>query len=454
MLAPGSEAPPEEGVPPGAEGTQGPGCTCPGCCQDDGSGCVEGGVVDGGVEGLPEDCCLVEGDATWDGHGRKHGRWAGWHAGWRVGHESGGGDDGDGWDWGTRAEDNALYLKAEYLLWWTKGNGTPALVTGSTSRGLGAGSLADPNAVVLYGGQRVDTGTFSGARFTAGYWFTDDHALGVEGSFFFLGPNTQSFFLSSNGTPAIFRPFFNDNLGTPDAVRVAFPGLRTGAIAIDQRTRLWGFEANALTSVLDDSVLRLNLLAGLRTVGLDMSQEITFETQRLDRFDTVLSSDKFATRNRFFGGQVGVQAGTNWGPWTFDFTGKVAVGNTRQTVDISGGEILNRGPGPQFAPVGVLAQQSNIGHYTRNVFGVVPEVGLTVGYQINDSVRVYAGYTLLYMNNVALPGAQIDTTLNRNMLPPDLARRLPVNGPTRPLFVFRSQDFWAQGANVGVEFRY
>jgi hypothetical protein len=409
----------------------------------------------GGVEGLPDGCCLVESDATWDGHGRMHGRWgAGWHAGWRGWHDGSDGDDGDGWGWGSGADDNALYLKAEYLLWWTKGNGTPALVTGSTSRGFGAGSLSDPNTVVLYGGQRVDTGTFSGARFTAGYWFSDDHALGVEGSFFFLSPNTQSFFIGSGGSPAIFRPFFNDNIGAPDAVRVAFPGMRSGSIAVDQRTRLWGYEANALTSLVDDPVWRLNLLAGFRSVGLDQSQQITFATQRLDRFDTVLSSDKFATQNRFYGGQVGVQAGTNYGPWTFDVKGQVALGNTHQIVDISGGELINRGAGPQFVPVGVLAQQSNSGRFARNVFGVVPELGLTVGYQVNDSIRVYAGYTLLYMNNVALPGAQIDTTLNRNMLPPDLARRLPVNGPTRPLFVFRSQDFWAQGCNFGVEFRY
>jgi hypothetical protein len=58
------------------------------------------------------------------------------------------------------------------------------------------------------------------------------------------------------------------------------------------------------------------------------------------------------------------------------------------------------------------------------------------------------------MNNVALPGAQINTTLNRNQLLPDLARRLPVGGPAQPAFTFHSQDFWAQGANIGVEFRY
>jgi hypothetical protein len=452
VLAPGSEVPSEEGVSPGGE-LMAPGaeCTGSGCCADD-SGCVTGG------EGLPEGCCLVDSDATADGHGRHHGHWrVGWHDG------GDGGDGGDGWGWGwggDPANDNALFLNAEVLLWGMKGNGTPALVTGSTSRGVGAGSLADPNAIVLYGGQRVDAGLFTGARFTAGYWFSDDHVLGVEGSFFFLGPRTQSFFLSSNGSPAIFRPFVNDNLGTPDALRIAYPGQHTGSIAIDQTTRLWGYEANALTSLLDDSPWRLNLLGGFRSVGLDQSQQITSQQTGLLTSSgrlvggTLLSSDRFAAQNRFYGGQVGLQLGTNWGPWTFDLKGQVALGETNQTVDITGGTLINRGSGPQFIGSGVLAQPSNIGHYTRSVFGVVPEMGLTVGYQINDYLRVYAGYTFLYMNNVALPGTAIDTTINRNQLPPGLARQLPQTGMPRPVFVFRSQDFWAQGANVGLEFRY
>jgi hypothetical protein len=408
-------------------------------------------MSDGCVEGIPEGCCVAESDATWDRHGRPlHGRW---HAGWR---DHGGDDDGDGWGlgWGDLFSDSSWYVSAEYLLWGTKGSPTPPLVTGSTSRGFGAGSLSDPNTVVLFGGGRVDTGTFSGARFTAGYWFTDDHALGLEGSFFFIGPHTESFIAGSSGSPAIFRPFFDVNVGAPDAVRVAYPGLRAGTIAVDQMTRLWGYEANAVTSLVDDAPYRVNLLAGFRSVGLDESLQTTFSQQRLDRFGTVLSSDRFATENRFYGGQLGVQVGTNLGRWGFDFKGKVGLGETHQIVDISGATVLNRGFGPQFVPAGVLAQPTNIGRYTRNVFGVVPEVGLTVGYQVNDYVRVYVGYTFLYMNNVARPGDQIDLQLNRNQLPPELARRLPVGGPARPLFAFRSQDFWAQGANVGVEFRY
>jgi hypothetical protein len=417
--------------------------------------------VDGCVGGIPEGCCVAESDATWDRHSRPlHGHWkAGWrdHVGWRdhFGWRDHGGDDGDdGSGWGDIFNDSSFYVNAEYLIWFTKGSPTPPLVTGSTTRGLGAGSLADPNAVVLFGGGRVDTGTFSGGRFTAGYWFTDDHSLGVEGSFFFIGPNTQSFFIGSNGGMAIFRPFTNVNLGTADAIRIAFPNQRNGSIAVDERTRLWGYEANALMSLLDDSDWRLNLLAGFRSVGLDESLQSTFQFQRMDRFGTVLSSDRFATENRFYGGQIGAQVGTNLGRWSFDFKGKVGLGETHQTVDISGATVLNRSSGQVFVPAGVLAQPTNIGHFTRNVFGVIPEVGLTVGYQVTDYLRVYAGYTFLYMNDVVRPGAQIDTALNRNQLPPDLARRLPVGGPARPLFVFRSQDFWAQGANVGLEFRY
>jgi hypothetical protein len=364
----------------------------------------------------------------------------GWGHGW--------GDGGADW-----FNDSGLYASAEYLMWWTKGSPTPPLVSGSVSRGPGAGSLADPNTLVVLGGSRIDTNTFSGGRFTAGYWFDDDHLFGVEGSFFFIGPRSVHLGIGSDGGFAIFRPFFNANRGVEDAVRVAFPGSRAGAIAVDQSTHLWGYEANAMTSLMDDSTWRLNLFGGFRAVGLDETLQIA-QAQSITGFGTLLAADRFRTENRFWGGQVGVQVGASLGAWSFDFKGKLGLGTTHQTVDISGASLFNRGLGVQFYPGGVLAQRTNSGRFSHNVFGVIPEVGLTVGYQVNDYVRVFAGYNFLYWNNVVRPGTQIDRVININQLPPGLVRHVAFGNVPRPQFEFRSQDFWAHGANVGVEFRY
>ena len=104
-------------------------------------------------------------------------------------------------------------------------------------------------------------------------------------------------------------------------------------------------------------------------------------------------------------------------------------------------------------PVGFLASGSNSGDYTRNVFAVVPEVGVNVGYQVTDHLRAFAGYTFLYWSSVVRPGDQIDLGLSGTQIPTD-SRYNPTAGPARPAVLLRDTSFWAQGINVGIEFRY
>jgi hypothetical protein len=59
----------------------------------------------------------------------------------------------------------------------------------------------------------------------------------------------------------------------------------------------------------------------------------------------------------------------------------------------------------------------------------------------------------LYLSSVFRPGDQIDLRVD--------SRQLPVNGGTTngspnplPAVLYRATDFWAQGVNVGLEFRY
>ena len=68
---------------------------------------------------------------------------------------------------------------------------------------------------------------------------------------------------------------------------------------------------------------------------------------------------------------------------------------------------------------GILALPSNIGSYSRSVFGVIPEAGLTLGVQPINHVRLTAGYSFLYWNAVARPGDQIDPRVNRGAIPGD-----------------------------------
>jgi hypothetical protein len=193
----------------------------------------------------------------------------------------------------------------------------------------------------------------------------------------------------------------------------------------------------------------LSLLAGFRYIELNESLSIVRDTFCLtpgcgDGVTTV--SDNFGTRNRFFGGQVGVDYEYRTGRWIFGANGKVALGDMYQSVAINGvtagnpAEIPAGGP-VTLGPTGLLAQGSNSGRFHRDRFAVVPEVGLKVGYQITDNLSVFAGYSVLYMSDVVRPGEQIDLVVDKN-------------GNLHPRVPFRGSGVWIQGFNGGLEWKY
>jgi Putative beta barrel porin-7 (BBP7) len=140
----------------------------------------------------------------------------------------------------------------------------------------------------------------------------------------------------------------------------------------------------------------------------------------------------------------------------------VAVGNTQQTVDLTGGTSVQVGTAPSQGGQGglLVLQGTNLGRYTRNEFSVVPEVGLTLGYQVTSWCRATVGYNFLYWTNVLRPGGTIDRGVNATYQPfSPIAPGTSVGGalagdPARPAPIFNSTDFWAQGLTLGLEFRW
>src|SRR5262249_15763054 len=99
---------------------------------------------------------------------------------------------------------------------------------------------------------------------------------------------------------------------------------------------------------------------------------------------------------------------------------------------------------------GLLALSSNIGHHSSDAFAVIPEFGLNVGYQVTQHVRLTAGYNFLLLNDFWRAGNQIDLNVNPNLIPPST----PTAGPARPPFFGNESDFWVQGVQFGLEFRF
>ena len=114
-----------------------------------------------------------------------------------------------------------LWLRGEYIAWWTDGMDTPPLVTTSPDGTpiTEAGVLGAPGTEILYGGDDdILTDAQSGFRVRFGGFLGCQRCFGWEGEYFGLS-NSELFTAScdGNGSPIISRPFFNINPREPSA---------------------------------------------------------------------------------------------------------------------------------------------------------------------------------------------------------------------------------------------
>jgi hypothetical protein len=354
---------------------------------------------------------------------------------------------------GSAAE--CIYGSAEYLLWWIRDSRVPPLVT--TGPASSQGILGQPGTTILLGGSPLSNDERSGGRFTLGYWLDNCKTLGIEGSFFFLGEESVPFRFSSNQFPLLARPFFNLNAGQEFVQIATSPGVSTGSVTTELSSQLWGAEANLRTNVCCGCNYRVDLLGGLRYLDLREGLHITEDLMALSgpfAGSHIIVADRFDTHNQFFGGQLGAVAEFHQGPWSLDVKGKLALGFTHEVIDINGAQIITSPTGAQSVFTGgLLALNSNIGHFSRNHFAVVPELGVNLGYQFTDHLRVFGGYNFLWWSNVVRPGDQIDRGLDVTRIPNFGVAATPL-AQARPAVLFKETDFWAQGINFGLEFKW
>ncbi len=359
-----------------------------------------------------------------------------------------------------------LYVRAEYLLWGTKGADLPALVTTSpddTSQ-TDAGVLGEEGTEILFGGESVNSNVRSGGRITVGWWFDPCRRLGVEGDYFALKNETDSFRGSTDEFAILARPFYDVVDGEENASLTSFPGLIRGDIEAQAETRFQGAGVRAIynlccgdgcgTSCITCCPVatgyRFDAILGYRFLRLDDRVSVVENSTSLDSGlpGSFFITDEFETENEFHG----VDLGTGWswckGCFSLDLVSKIALGNTSSRINIAGSTTITEGEQSETLEGGILAQRTNIGNYTADEFAVVPELGVTVGYQLNPCWRATLGYTFIYWSRVARAGDQIDRDLNPNLFPPE---QEPQTTHLRPEFNIYYTDFWAQGLTAGLE---
>jgi hypothetical protein len=165
--------------------------------------------------------------------------------------------------------------------------------------------------------------------------------------------------------------------------------------------------------------------------------------------------DEFDTKNEFQGGQIGMSLAVNRNRWWLQVTPKIGFGTTFETANVYGNTITTDALGTErsYPQVGLLAQPSNFGNHSDQKFAVVPEVGLTLGYQLTPRLEATFGYSFLYWSNVARAGDQIDFDVNSTYIPAP-GSNVNFSGANRPAFVFQQTSYWVQGINFGLGYRW
>jgi hypothetical protein len=345
-----------------------------------------------------------------------------------------------------------IWLTMEYLLWAAKAaNAPPLLTTGSGSMPGVLPPGFTTGTTILFDSNTMANGIRSGGRLTLGFWLPWwDEQIGFEANYLFLGQVTNHSFVSSTVTPPLSRPFTNAITGANSIIPVAGAGLGPGAFTVNSSSYLWGAGFNTRAKLCCGPCGWLDGLIGYRHLQLQDSVDMfDLETMGSGALTTsILTRDSFFTRNQFNGVNLGLDGEWHfWGRWFVGATAQVALGNIRQVIEISGANnSLLTIPGV----TGILASNTNSGTFSRDRFGVVPELTLKLGYDLTDHLRVFVGYDLLYINNVVRAGDQIDLTLN----PSRVFGGTAGTGPLRPAVPFKNTDFWVQGANFGLELRY
>ncbi len=364
-----------------------------------------------------------------------------------------------------------LWIAPELLLWSTSGNFLPALVTSSPAGtpAAQAGVIGQPGTSILFGNDWMP-GTFRpGGRITVGYWLDPTQHDGFDAQYFQLADATSTgTFGNQGGTVLLARPYVDAVTGTQASVLLpppntlpANPALLARSITATQDTSLQGFDLIFRRSLCCDLDHRRWLVGGYRFLQLNdnvwVNDASTISTGAPGGYPqtSILSTDGFAAKTQFQGGEFGWIEKWWWQRVGFQLLGKMALGASIYDNDIAGSTVTSVTASPGATPTttttagGVLAQPTNIGGYGGSSFAAVGEFGATLDWALWSQCRVSVGYTFLWWSQVARAAGQIDGSVNPSQFPPG-----PLAGPAAPAYNLRTNDFWAQGLNLGLEYQF
>jgi hypothetical protein len=324
----------------------------------------------------------------------------------------------------------------------------------TTSSFASGGRLDQPDTRVAYGDQRLETrhdDRFIGGRFRLGWWLDDEQTCALDAGAFFLERDSTYFRTVSDGSVLLARPYVDALTGSQAAEVFAGPtatGLRSGGFNGYSRIELFGQELNLVANLWSSPSARLDLLGGFRSLQMRDRLDLTATSQLLPDKSTIYGlTDHFRVHNVYYGGQLGLRASQEWGRWFADLRALAGLGANVTTGRAFGDRITHTPLSRDVQPFGLSVLPSNAGRFHRTLLDGVYEANANVGYRFGDRLRILAGYTFLLWDR-PLRADQVDPTVNLNQI------NGLGGGPARPAIPFRTDLFWAQGFNVGIEFSW
>lgn len=353
-------------------------------------------------------------------------------------------------------------FRFEWLGFFSRGRNTPTLVTtspaGTSPFGPPsvAGTLGANGTAVLYGDDPIGTNLRNGGRATLNVLLRDGITTGTV-RFWGIEDGSETFATNSNVNGIIAIPFIQVLPGLPPPTESAFlvagnttnPAVTTaGSIAIVSKNDIIGGDAWVSRNWYGDGSSSIDLLAGYQFARLDDSLAISSSSVPV-LGPPSSTFDSFLTQNEFHGGSGGILARSYRGPVTLEGLFKFAAGDMRERVTVAGS---NTAAGVT-TPGGFFAQGTNSGTQQHHHFTTLTEINTNLVYNVNSNWRLVGGYSFIYWGRVLLAGNQIDRQVNTTQL---FGGQLIANTPAeaRPAPKFQRTDFWVQGVNVGLDYRW
>lgn len=381
------------------------------------------------------------------------------------------------------ASRRGFYGRAEYLLWKFNGFDTPSLAVTNDLGNAPIPGVAGTRS--LYGGELLD-GSRSGMRYTIGFWFDENRDLAIEADWAWFETETDVFTLDvPAGNFAFGRPFYNvapvDGVGAVQPPANDVQLITGGDLAITARSRFQTGGIRLRTGICcreiggctpnnacgcsacvgggllglgsrrgTQAISRIDFIGGYRFAELE--EQLLFQEAGLTLANggTLDGSEAFEVDNDFHGVDLGFVYQWQSRRWGLELLSRIALGQTSQEIAISGSNTVGAtGIAGVTTPGLLLAQDSNIGVYSRDRFSVLPELSARLSYRITPQLSLTGAYTVLYWANVVRP--QFDYSVDGRLASGQL---VAADLNSHPRVMLNESSLWAHGLNFGLEYNY